>query len=149
MWRTSRIALSVRVAQFFGGRQSLHNVRRNIRRCLMQRLLRIGHLFERHPVEEARRQSKQHGDLLDHRHGLGFRLLEARADALPMIDDLASGFIEAGAELGECFQFLELRVGELEMSGNCAIRRHAAPLRPRAKRICRHRPPEEFPVRKA
>ena len=38
-----------------------------------------------------------------------------------MIDDLAGGFIEAGAELGECFQFLELRVSEFEVAGDSAI----------------------------
>ena len=38
-----------------------------------------------------------------------------------MIDDLAGGFIEPGAELGECFQFLELRVGKLKAARDGAI----------------------------
>ena len=38
-----------------------------------------------------------------------------------MIDDLAGGFIEAGAELRERFQFLELRVSEFEVAGDRPI----------------------------
>ena len=55
----------------------------------------------------------EHGNLIDHRHGLRFRLFETGADALPVIDRLAGGVVEASAEFGERFQFLELRVGEL------------------------------------
>jgi len=54
------------------------DVRRRFLYCLLASLT-----FSIALVEQVRRQSQEHGDLLDHRHRLRFRLFETSADALP------------------------------------------------------------------
>ncbi len=99
------------------------NICWNRRSRLTQCPFGIVRLFERYVVEEPRGKRQQHRDLLGHRHRLGFRLLETRANAPPMLDGLSGRFIQARAKLGECLQFFELRIGELEISRDGAIRR--------------------------
>ena len=74
-------------------------------------------------VEEFRGQRQQHGDLRGHGHRGEFRLLEAGADSPSVLDDLAGVFIQAGAEPGKGLEFLELRVGELEVARHRAVGR--------------------------
>ena len=86
-------------------------------------MLGVRHLIQRHAVEEFRGQRQQHGDLRGHGYRGEFRLFEAGANTPSMFDDLAGVFIQAGAEPGKGFQFLKLRVGELEVAGHRAIGR--------------------------
>jgi hypothetical protein len=82
----------------------------------MHRALGIRHTVERHLVEQIGGQGQQDSDLCGHGHRGEFRLLEAGADLPSVLDDLAGVFIQAGAEPGEGLEFLELRVGELEVA---------------------------------
>ncbi len=115
--------LAIRVAQLVGGRQTRGHLRRDLRCRLLNGLLGFGHLVERHGVEECLRQRQQDGDLRGHRHRCERRLLEAGANALSVRDDRARVVIHAGAESGECLQLLELRVGQLEVARDRAVRR--------------------------
>jgi len=81
----------------------------------------ILHLVQRHGVEESCRQRQQHGDLRGHGHRREFRLFEAGANSPSVVDDLAGVFIQTGAEAGERFQFLELRVGQFEIARHRAV----------------------------
>ena len=114
---------AILVAQFVGGIQSLAHLRRDVRRRLAHGVLGVRHLVKRHAVEEFRGQRQQDGDLRGHGHRGEFRLLEAGADSPSVLDDLAGVFIQAGAEPGKGFEFLELRVGELEVARHGAVGR--------------------------
>ncbi len=48
--------------------------------------------------------------------GAKFRLFQAGADPLAVIDGLAGVFVDVGAEAGKRLKFLELRIGELEIA---------------------------------
>ena len=86
-------------------------------------MLGVRHLVKRHAVEEFRGQRQQHGDLRGHGHRGEFRLFEAGANSPSVFDGLAGVFIQAGSEPGKGFEFLKLRIGELEVARDRAVGR--------------------------
>ena len=75
--------------------------------------------LSRRPPVSARRMTICSGN----GRRLELRLFEDGPDALAMLDDLAGVVIEPRAELGEGFQFRELRVGKLEIARDRAVGR--------------------------
>ena len=90
---------------------------------IFSELARHRALFNRDTVQQTVRQRHQDDDLFGNGRRFEFRLFEDGAYSLAMVDDLASVFIEAGAELGEGFQLGELSVCELEIARNRSVGR--------------------------
>ena len=111
------------VAQCIGGIETRSQFRRDVRRRLLHGVLGVRHLVNRYRVEEFRGQREQDGDLSRHGYRSEFRLFQTGADSLSMFDDLAGVFVQAGAKPGKGLEFLELRVGEFEVTRHRAISR--------------------------
>ena len=108
--------LAVFVAQLVGALEAGAHLGRDMRRRLLDGLFRGRHAVQRDGIEQVRGQGQQDRDLRRRGYRGGFSLLEAGADAPAVLDGLAGVFVQAGAEPGEGLEFLELRIGELEIA---------------------------------
>ena len=62
------------------------------------------------------RRAQQYGDLASHGNRREFRLHEAGANPLAVRDGSAGVVVDPGAEAGKRLEFLELRIGQLQVS---------------------------------
>ena len=114
---------TVGVAQFISGGQSLDKVGWHFRCGLLYGFLCLVHFVQWHWVEKAGRQSQENVDLLLHGDRLRLGLFETSADTLAVIDSFAGSVVKTRAEFRETFQFLELRISELDVAGDCPVSR--------------------------
>ena len=101
----------------------LVQVERGALHLLAHHLLGPANILQNEVVEEALCDRMQHRNLLGHGQGCAFFLLQNFTYAPATLESAAGLFVKSRAEPGEGLKFLELRVGELQGTGNCAVGR--------------------------